>query len=125
MPFVKGQSGNPRGRARGTKPNSGLAEIKAQMRQACPTAAAKLLYLAENADKDETKLRAILAILEWAWGKPGAQEPEQQRTNGAEILRLLSRPVESVHLEHEQPSATTEAPSYEASGAGHGEAEAI
>jgi HEAT repeat protein len=59
MPWVKGQSGNPRGRALGTKPNS---EVRALIRAAAPDAVKALISLL-NSPKPEVIVRAAEALL--------------------------------------------------------------
>ena len=65
MKFVKGQSGNPNGRPKGTT----TKEICEQLRSHVPTAVERLLQLMHS-DDDGISLKATLEVLNRGFGKP-------------------------------------------------------
>jgi hypothetical protein len=68
MKFVKGQSGNPAGRPKGTT----TKEICQQLRDHVPAAVERLLQLM-NSEDEGISLKATLEILNRGFGKPVEQ----------------------------------------------------
>lgn len=66
MAWVKGQSGNPSGRARKTPE---LKEVEEMARQAAPLAVQRLVHWARSKDPGAS-VRACTALLERGFGKP-------------------------------------------------------
>jgi hypothetical protein len=70
MPFVKGQSGNPRGRAPGQSPaRVVLFDLKQAARKYCPEA---IEFIAKHMHSDDERvaLAAAIAMIERGYGKP-------------------------------------------------------
>lgn len=66
MPFQKGRSGNPGGRAKKTPD---LIEVEELARKASPAAIKRLVEWMES-DNARASVAACTAILDRAWGKP-------------------------------------------------------
>ena len=64
IPWQKGQSGNPSGRAKMAP------EVLEMARAATPQAIDALVELVQHGEPDQTRLNAIVALLDRAWGKP-------------------------------------------------------
>jgi hypothetical protein len=75
MPFVKGKSGNPAGRARKT---ADLLEIEALAKEEAPGAIERLAFWMRS-DNPKASVSACNAILDRAFGKP-AQAVEHKGT---------------------------------------------
>jgi hypothetical protein len=71
MPFQKGQSGNPKGRSKGTKnkASKSQAEITAQARGYSPECVERLMFWVRS-DKSRESVQAAQAVLARAWGQP-------------------------------------------------------
>jgi hypothetical protein len=70
MPFQKGQSGNPKGRRKGSKSKTSKsqAEILALARSHSPEMIERLLYWARS-DRARESVAAAKTLLERAWGQ--------------------------------------------------------
>lgn len=66
MAFVKGQSGNPAGRAKAAT----LDEIRSIARRASPEMVKLLIDIARSSQSDRAKVAAANAVLDRAYGKP-------------------------------------------------------
>lgn len=84
-PFVKGQSGNPAGRAKKTPE---LREVEEMARQAAPLAVERLKHWARSNDPGAS-VRACTALLDRAFGRP-AQPIEGEMV----ITEAIDRPPE-------------------------------
>lgn len=97
--WTPGTSGNPGGRASTTRELRAVRELaRSHANEALETV---LNIMNDPNAKDETRLKAVEAILTWAYGDPGtwpADEP--QGLSGPEILRLYSRPVEPAEADY-------------------------
>jgi hypothetical protein len=65
--FESGKSGNPGGRPKKTKEE---LDLIAACKERAPAALAVIEHLMMEAEKDDVKLKAALAIIERAYGKP-------------------------------------------------------
>jgi hypothetical protein len=71
MPFKPGQSGNPKGRSKGTKNKSSksAAEITQLARGYSPECVERLMHWVRS-DKSRESVQAAQAVLARAWGQP-------------------------------------------------------
>jgi hypothetical protein len=67
MPFVRGISGNPRGRPKKTEQ---VIEIEAMARRYAPQAMEALVKIATTGKSDSARVAAATAILDRAFGRP-------------------------------------------------------
>lgn len=84
MAFVKGQSGNPKGRTKKVT----LEEIRAIAGRAAPKMVRVLIDIAENSVSDRAKVAAANAVLDRAYGKP-AQLLGDEEGNAISWMELL------------------------------------
>jgi Family of unknown function (DUF5681) len=73
MPFQKGQSGNPKGRRKGTKNKASKtqAEITALARGYSAECIERLMHWVRS-DKSRDSVQAARSVLERAWGMPAS-----------------------------------------------------
>jgi hypothetical protein len=73
MPFQKGQSGNPKGRSKGTKnkASKSQAEVTALARSHSVECIERLMYWVRS-DKGRESVQAARSVLERAWGLPAS-----------------------------------------------------
>jgi len=76
MPFIKGQSGNPKGR----KPGTGrpIKDIQVLAREHAALCIDSLRKIAEDGDTDAAKVAAIKLLLAYGYGQP----PESVKVSG-------------------------------------------
>lgn len=86
MPFKKGQSGNPQGRAKRTK--SELDLIKA-CRSKAPEALKVIEALMNGGKEDSVRLRAAIAIIERGYGTSIPQNPAEQPSSAVKKKLVL------------------------------------
>lgn len=84
MPFVKGQSGNPSGRAKITLPDGrSLQELARQHTEAAVNTL--ILVMADKEAPPAARIGAASAILDRGWGKP-----KQDIDAGENLVGMLS-----------------------------------
>lgn len=95
MPFKKGVSGNPTGRAK-LPP-----DIKAELRRMTPRALAALSELLDSSD-DKVRMAAAKEVLDRHLGKPQAEQPEGVAGARAEAdLALVKAKVRIAEAGHD------------------------
>jgi hypothetical protein len=83
MPFVRGISGNPRGRPKKTEQ---VIEIEAMARRYAPQAMEALVKIATTGKSDSARVAAATAILDRAFGRPRIIEVQNDNSNGQYII---------------------------------------
>jgi hypothetical protein len=89
MPFVKGQSGNPGGRAKAVLPDG--RSLMDLAREHTPKAVQALVEVMDRADaSDAAKVSAATAILDRGWGRPKQDLGIEVKSDDA-VASLLER----------------------------------
>jgi len=88
MPFVKGQSGNPGGRAKATLPDGRTLSDLAKEHTA--TAIEALVRIIDESESDAAVVSAATAVLDRGWGRP-RQDMGIELTDNAEVATLLEQ----------------------------------
>lgn len=109
MPFVKGQSGNPKGRKKGT-PNKATQQRQAAVEASGITPLEYMLAVMRNPDEDPTeRLRAAISAAEFV--HPKLARIEQGRTDEEkdfirELMGIVKEdaPVRALTLNADSPS---------------------
>lgn len=110
MTFVKGQSGNPAGRPRGTPARAPTADIKALAGVHGPEAVETLRSIMQNGETHAVRISAARELLDRGFGR--ATEHHEHIidvTFAAQIARIRRRSpelIEAPTLEHEGADAS-------------------
>ena len=121
--FRPGQSGNPGGKPKaGSTPAKQIAELREVARNATKRGIQRAVWLAENAAKEETQLRAIQFLAEFGCGRSPHAPPEPEQA--AEVVDLAQFfPVRIDTSTDGKSSTETAQTAPEASSEGQGGAE--
>jgi len=91
-PWKKGQSGNPRGRAKGTKVVRSALDVRSLARSYSTKAIMRLVKLMDS-PKETVALAACIAILDRGYGKP--MQSVQMQVN-RDLSRLTDKELETL-----------------------------
>lgn len=84
-PFVKGVSANPTGRPKKTAEE---LDLIAACKDKTPSALSAIVGIMENGEKEDSRLKAALAIIERAYGKP--VQPTETNLSGSLVFAWQS-----------------------------------